>query len=93
MAEDDEVMNDVTKDSASPDPAAVERFTDVLGRGVLEVWSALPRETQQMIFEQALLAGHHTERDESLREQLAAFLHERHPRTGRAEEHEGGKAR
>jgi hypothetical protein len=29
-----------------------------------------------------VVAGHHTERDESLREQLAVFLHQRHPRTG-----------
>jgi hypothetical protein len=27
------------------------------------------------------VAGDHTERDESLREQLAQFLHDKHPRT------------
>jgi hypothetical protein len=42
----------------------------------------LPQETQHLLFQKAAIAGHHTERDESLREQLAAFLHERHPRTG-----------
>ena len=36
------------------------------------------------ILEAAVIAGHHDERDESLREQLAAFLHERHPRTANA---------
>jgi len=69
-------MNDVTNDAAR-----VERLTHTLGQAVVEAWSALPRTIQQMIFEQAVLAGHHTEQDESLREQLAAFLHARHPRT------------
>jgi len=35
-----------------------------------------------MLFETAVLCGHHDERDESLREQLAEFLHDQHPRTG-----------
>jgi len=67
-------MNDATSD-----PAQAERLTCALGRGVVEAWSALPRSIQQLIFEQPVLAGHHSERDESLREQLAAFLHARHP--------------
>ena len=75
------------------DPEVAERFTRALGRGVLDVWSALPRDTQQMIFEQAVVAGHRTERDESLREQLAAFLHERHPRTGVGEDRQAGRGR
>jgi hypothetical protein len=29
-----------------------------------------------------VVAGHETERDESLREQLAILLHHMHPRTG-----------
>jgi hypothetical protein len=33
------------------------------------------------LFEDAVAAGHRTERDESLREQLAVFLHQHHPRT------------
>ena len=52
---------------------------------------ALPRNLQQLIFEQAVLAGHRSERDESLREQLAAFLHERHPRTAGMEPTEMAK--
>jgi hypothetical protein len=81
----DRVTPGSARDEMTNDAAAVERFTRALGHGVLEVWSALPRETQQMIFEQAVLAGHRSERDESLREQLAAFLHDRNPRTGREE--------
>ena len=74
--EEPPTMNDVRNDAAQP-----ERFTRALGAAVVEAWSALPRAIQQMIFEKAVLAGHQSERDESLREQLATFLHERHPRT------------
>lgn len=73
-------MNDFTSDAAQ-----AERLTCALGRGLVEAWSALPRPIQQLIFEQAVLAGHRSERDESLREQLAAFLHARHPRTAGTE--------
>ena len=58
-----------------------ERFAVALGRAVVGVWGDLPQEVQQLLFERAVVAGHHTERDESLREQLAAFLHDKHPRT------------
>jgi hypothetical protein len=33
------------------------------------------------LFERAVVLGHQTERDESLREQLAKFLHDHHERT------------
>lgn len=79
-------MNDVTRD-----PPELEAFTHALGRAVVDVWAALPRAIQQTIFEQAVVAGHHTERDESLRERLAAFLHARHPRTA-GEAAGGGQA-
>jgi len=36
-------------------------------------------------FEHAVVIGHRGERDESLREQLAKFLHDRHARTQQAE--------
>ena len=39
------------------------------------------QEWQQQLFERAVRPGHKTERDESLREQLAAFLHNHHERT------------
>jgi hypothetical protein len=58
-----------------------ERFAVALGRAVIGAWGELPRDIQEQLFERAVVAGHHTERDESLREQLAAFLHDNHPRT------------
>jgi hypothetical protein len=59
-----------------------ERFALALGAAVIRCWGNLPPEVQHTIFESAVLAGHRDERDEALREQLAVFLHERHPRTG-----------
>jgi hypothetical protein len=58
-----------------------QRFCLVLGAAVLEIWSDLPQELQETLFERAVALGHKSERDESLREQLAKFLHDRHPRT------------
>jgi hypothetical protein len=57
------------------------RYTLALGQAVIKAWGELPQEIQQRLFEDAVVCGHHSERDESLREQLAVFLHERHPRT------------
>jgi hypothetical protein len=57
------------------------RFALALGEAVLAVWGDLAQEMQQLIFERAVVKGHHDERDESLREQLAEFLHDHHPRT------------
>jgi hypothetical protein len=57
------------------------RFSVALGEAVLEAWGDLPQEIQQLLFERAVVKGHHDERDESLREQLAEFLHDHHPRT------------
>jgi len=59
----------------------MERFTHVLGVAALDLWSALPQEVQHQLFERAVLVGHKTEQDESLREQLAHFLHAHHERT------------
>ncbi len=66
-------------DQASHDKAA--RYFRVLGAAAAEMWSELPQELQQTLFERAIVLGHKTERDESLREQLAKFLHETNPRT------------
>jgi hypothetical protein len=57
------------------------RFAIALGQAVIGAWGDLPQDIQQRLFEDAVIAGHHTERDESLREQLAVFLHGQHPRT------------
>jgi hypothetical protein len=58
-----------------------DRFGSALGQAVLECWANLSADTQHLIFEKAVVCGHHDERDESLREQLAEYLHDHHPRT------------
>jgi len=57
------------------------RFAPLLGQAAIHLWADLPRDTQERLFEHAVVIGHASERDESLREQLAKFLHERHKRT------------
>jgi hypothetical protein len=65
-----------------PDQQDAEtRFALVLGRAVTHVWAELPQDVQKQVFEHAVVTGHQGERDESLREQLAQFLHDRHKRT------------
>lgn len=58
-----------------------ERFSRLLGRAAVALWSRLPQDVQHDLFEEAVLTGHEGEPDESLRETLATFLHERHVRT------------
>ena len=57
------------------------RFAPLIGKAVIHVWADLPRDAQEKLFEHAVVIGHKSERDESLREQLAKFLHDRHKRT------------
>ena len=59
------------------------RFAPIIGAAVIHVWAELPADVQQKLFEHALVIGHRGERDESLREQLAKFLHDNHARTQR----------
>ncbi len=66
-------------DRASHDKTA--HYFRVLGAAAAEMWSELPQELQQTLFDRAIVLGHKTERDESLREQLAKFLHDTNPRT------------
>lgn len=58
-----------------------DRYLQVLGAAAADLWSHLPHELQQSLFERAVVLGHQSERDESLREQLAKFLHDHHART------------
>jgi hypothetical protein len=58
-----------------------ERFAHILGEAVIAAWSDLPQEVQHELFERAVMLGHEGERDESLREALALFLHHHHKRT------------
>jgi hypothetical protein len=66
----DQVINDI--------PA---RYFLVLGAAAADLWSELPQELQHQLFEHAVVLGHQGEQDESLREQLAKFLHDHHERT------------
>jgi hypothetical protein len=70
MNRPDQVVNDV--------PA---RYLLVLGAAAADLWSELPSELQHKLFERAVVLGHQREQDESLREQLAKFLHDHHART------------
>jgi hypothetical protein len=57
------------------------RYFLVLGAAAADLWSELPHDMQHTLFERAVVLGHRHERDESLREQLAKFLHDQHART------------
>ncbi len=67
-------------DPVANDKAAT-RYFRALGAAAAEMWSELPQDLQHRLFERAVLLGHQTEHDESLREQLAKFLHDTNPRT------------
>lgn len=66
----DQVVNDIAG-----------RYFLMLGAAAADLWSELPHDLQQAIFERAVALGHQGEGDESLREQLARFLHDHHART------------
>jgi hypothetical protein len=61
------------------------RIVQALGTAAIHLWSELPREIQEKVFETAVALGHRGEQDESLREQMAKFLHDHHPRTAHPE--------
>ncbi len=56
------------------------RYFLALGAATAELWAQLPQELQHALFERAVVLGHRGEPDESLREQLAKFLHDHHAR-------------
>jgi hypothetical protein len=47
-----------------------------LGEAVVRNWSKLPQAVQQYLFEEAVVS-----QGESMRQQLAVFLHDKHSRT------------
>jgi hypothetical protein len=53
-----------------------EELFVALGRAASKLWSNLPTETRQLLFEEAVSFG-----GEVLRQPLAVFLHARHTRT------------
>src|SRR5258706_9342141 len=54
-----------------------EQLTRALGEAVIRIWSNLPQEVQNHLFQEAV-----TSQGESIRSQLAVFLHDKHSRTG-----------
>jgi hypothetical protein len=63
-----------------------EQFGTLLGAAVIDLWGELPQDVQQALFEAAVAAGSSQLPKELMREHLAVFLHERHPRTEAAGE-------
>jgi hypothetical protein len=53
-----------------------EQLGRALGEAVIRLWGKLPQDVQHRLFEEAV-----SSLGESIRPQLAVFLHDRHPRT------------
>jgi hypothetical protein len=53
-----------------------EKFFRALGEAVIRIWSNLPQDVQHQLFEEAV-----TSHGESMRQQLAILLHDKHSRT------------
>jgi hypothetical protein len=63
--------------STDPIPSVpVDQLTRALGEAVIRIWSNLPQDVQNHLFQEAA-----TSQGESIRSQLAVFLHDKHPRT------------
>jgi hypothetical protein len=53
-----------------------DQLTRALGEAVIRIWSNLPQEVQDHLFKEAVVS-----QGESIRSQLAVFLHYKHART------------
>ena len=53
-----------------------DQLTRALGEAVIRIWSNLPQDVQNHLFQEAV-----TSQGESIRPQLAVFLHDKHPST------------
>jgi hypothetical protein len=63
--------------STEPTPQrAADQLTRALGEAVIRIWSSLPQDVQNHLFREAVRS-----QGESIRSQLAIFLHDKHPRT------------
>jgi hypothetical protein len=61
------------------DPTATiitDQLTRALGAAVIRIWSNLPQDVQDLLFKEAVAS-----QGESIRSQLAVFLHDKHERT------------
>jgi hypothetical protein len=56
--------------------ATADQLTRALGEAVIRMWSNLPQDVQNHLFQEAV-----TSQGESIRPKLAVFLHDKHPRT------------
>ena len=54
----------------------VDQLTRALGEAVIRIWSNLPQDVQNHLFQEAV-----TSQGKSIRPQLAVFLHDKHART------------
>lgn len=64
----------------NPPPAEIQdQIFSALGHAVAKVWSQLPQDVQHHLFEEAVAS-----QGESVRQQLAVFLHHKHQRTADA---------
>ncbi len=57
-------------------------LTLMLGEAVKRSWGSLPRDVQELLFEEAMNGN--DRKGGTLRERLALLLHDRHPRTATA---------
>jgi hypothetical protein len=53
-----------------------DQLTRALGEAVIRIWSNLPQDVQNHLFQEAI-----TSQGESIRSHLAVFLHDKHART------------
>ena len=68
-AESDQIQEELPRE-------ATEKLSRALGQAVARCWSSLPQDIQQNLFEAAV-----TSEGESIRQQLAIYLHGKHERT------------
>jgi hypothetical protein len=59
-----------------PSTAITDQLTRALGEAVIRIWSNLPQGVQDRLFKEAVASP-----SESIRSQLAVFLHDKHERT------------
>jgi hypothetical protein len=59
-----------------PSTAITDQLTRALGEAVIRIWSSLPQDVQDRLFTEAVAS-----QGESIRSQLAVFLHDEHERT------------
>jgi hypothetical protein len=59
-----------------PSAAITEQLTRTLGEAVIRIWSNLPQDVQDRLFKEAVAS-----QGETIRSQLAVFLHHKHERT------------